>query len=211
MTWDNAVYISPGTAAKHNLTKTNFPWTGGEHGRAEVGVVELKFHDRKVRAPVWVLPGHPDNSVTIHLGFGRERAGRVAHTPNEPNAAGEPYRGFNAYELRTSDALWFAGGLTLAKTDKSYFLACIQGHFKTAQRDPISGLEMDRKPVRYGTLDRLQEGSRVREGSTRRRQRDAPDQRECARAETETRRQSRRTKSKPSTTATTNTRDTTPR
>jgi len=154
MTWDNAVYMSPDTASRHKLSKANFRWTGGEHGRAEVDVVELNYRGRKVVAPVWVLPGHPDNAVTVHLGHGRKRAGQmVASTPDEPNAAGEPIRGFNAYSLRTSDAQWFASGLTFAKTNKSYFLACVQGHFRTYQTDPITGLVMDRNPVRYGTLD----------------------------------------------------------
>ena len=153
MTWDNAVYMSPDTAAAHKLTGANFRWTGGEHGRAEVGIVELKFRDRKVMAPVWILPGHPNNSVTIHLGHGRTRAGRVTTTPNEPNAAGEPIRGFNAYTLRTSDAQWFARGATLANANKTYFLPCVQGHTTTYQIDPISGIKMDRNPVRHGTLD----------------------------------------------------------
>ena len=156
MTWDNAVYMSPDTAAKYS--KTIFLWTGGEHGRAEVGVVELKLRDRKVLAPVWALPGHPDSAVTVHLGHGRWRAGRIASTPTEPNAAGEPIRGFNAYALRPSSAPWFASGLTIAKTNKNYLLACEQGHFKTYQIDPITGIEMDRKPVRFGTLDDYKKG-----------------------------------------------------
>jgi Fe-S-cluster-containing dehydrogenase component len=152
MSWDNAVYVSPKTAADRKFGET-FRWTGGEHGRAQVPVVELRFRDRKVLAPVWVLPGHPDNAVTVHLGFGRTRAGKVAATPDEPNAAGEPVRGFNAYALRTSDAAWFAQGATIAPTNKTYYLACVQGNFRTYQTDPISGIKMDRKPVRHGTLD----------------------------------------------------------
>ena len=30
-----------------------------------------------MKAPVIVAPGHPDNSVTVYLGYGREFAGRV--------------------------------------------------------------------------------------------------------------------------------------
>ncbi|HEV3439775.1 MAG TPA: TAT-variant-translocated molybdopterin oxidoreductase, partial [Gemmata sp.] len=100
LTWDNAAFVSPATAAKLNV-KTSFRWTGGEHGRAEVSVVELTIKDRKVKAPVWILPGHADGAVTIHLGHGRTRAGKTASTPDEPNAEGRPVRGFNAYVLRT--------------------------------------------------------------------------------------------------------------
>ena len=51
---------------------------------------------RSVRAPAWILPGHPDDAVTVHLGYGRTRAGRVGTG-----------MGFDAYALRTSDAPWF--------------------------------------------------------------------------------------------------------
>jgi Fe-S-cluster-containing dehydrogenase component len=157
MTWDNAVYMSPDTAARHGLSKPNFRWTGGEHGRAEVPVIELKFRDRTVRAPVWILPGHPNNAVTVHLGFGRTRAGRVGqqgvvYRGEELNAAGEPTVGFNAYSLRPADVPWFGVGATLAKTNKTYFLACVQGQTLTYQIDPISGLKMDREPVRHGSV-----------------------------------------------------------
>ena len=36
------------------------------------------------------MPGHADDSVTLHLGYGRTRAGRVGQRA-----------GFNAYALRT--------------------------------------------------------------------------------------------------------------
>ncbi len=39
------------------------------------------------------------------------------------------------------------------RRSKTYFLACTQAHWAMAQTDPITGQEMDRKPVRYGTLD----------------------------------------------------------
>ena len=39
--------------------------------------VELKYQGRTIRAPVWVMPGHADESVTVFLGYGRTRSGRV--------------------------------------------------------------------------------------------------------------------------------------
>jgi len=52
-----------------------------------------------VNAPVIVAPGHPDNSVTVHLGYGREFAGRVGSGA-----------GFNAYLIRTADAPFYTTG-----------------------------------------------------------------------------------------------------
>ena len=53
MTWDNAVWISPTTSQQKNLN------TGD--------MAELKYQGRKVTGPVWIMPGHADNSVTVHL------------------------------------------------------------------------------------------------------------------------------------------------
>jgi molybdopterin-containing oxidoreductase family iron-sulfur binding subunit len=157
ISWDNAAFISPETARKLNVPKTNFRWTAGEHGRAEVSVIELDVGGKKVRAPVWVLPGHANGSITVYLGHGRDRAGRVAALSDylrteEKNPEGKPVHGFNAYPLRTSAAPWSAP-VKVTVTNKTYFLACTQGHWSMAQKDPISGKELDRKPVRRATLD----------------------------------------------------------
>ena len=153
MTWDNAAYVSPATAQKL-LALKEFRWTAGERGRTEVSVIELEYKGRKVKAPVWPLPGHPDGAVTVHLGCGRERVGRVGNVPSQPNADGKPVRGFNAFALRTLAAPWFDGGLKLTKTSADYILACVQGHWVTVGTpDPISGKPLDRNPVRWGTLE----------------------------------------------------------
>src|SRR5439155_606945 len=63
LTWDNVALVSPATAQRLAVKSED--------------VVELTYRKRTVRAPVWVMPGHPDESVTVHLGGGRTRAGRV--------------------------------------------------------------------------------------------------------------------------------------
>ncbi len=154
LTWDNAAFVSPKTAKDLNLKKW-FAWTAGERGRVEVSVVELEFRGRKVKAPIWALPGHPDNAVTVHLGSGREKAGRVGNVESEPNAEGKPVRGFNAFALRDSKSPWFAGGLKVTATPDEYYLACVQGNWSMVEKDPISGTPLDRRPARRGTLDQL--------------------------------------------------------
>jgi MoCo/4Fe-4S cofactor protein with predicted Tat translocation signal len=116
LTWDNAVMTSPATAAKLLATE-NPAFTGGEHGQIITDVVELKFKGRSVRGALFVVVGHPDDCVTVHLGYGRSRGGRVA--------AGA---GFNANAIRTSDALLFGAGLEIAKTGEKFSLACTQYH-----------------------------------------------------------------------------------
>ena len=103
ITWDNVALVSPHTAEQRGLQNED--------------LVNLQYQGRTVQAPVWIQPGHPDDSVTVHLGFGRTNAGRVGNGV-----------GFNAYALRTSDAPWFGSGLEIVKTGAKYSLATTQEH-----------------------------------------------------------------------------------
>ena len=110
LTWDNPALISPQLAAQHEL--------------ASGDVVELHLAGRMLRVPVWVMPGQAARSVTLHLGYGRRRAGRVGNG-----------QGFDAYVLRASSAAWNAGGLRLQKTGDRHDLAATQHHFNVEGRD----------------------------------------------------------------------------
>jgi molybdopterin-containing oxidoreductase family iron-sulfur binding subunit len=79
--------------------------------------VELSLGGRTVTAPVWILPGLPKDSVTVHLGYGRRRTGRVGSGA-----------GFNAYLLRSSEAGWAASGLSIRKLGGRRQLSCTQEH-----------------------------------------------------------------------------------
>jgi MoCo/4Fe-4S cofactor protein with predicted Tat translocation signal len=101
LTWDNAALVSPATAQRLGLAKGDY--------------VKLEFAGREAKAGVFLVPGHADNSVTLHLGYGRSRAGKVATGA-----------GFNANLLRTSGAPWIGQGLTIEKTCDTYDFACTQ-------------------------------------------------------------------------------------
>jgi len=117
LTWDNAAFLSPATAERL--------------GVASEQVVELSLEGRTVRAPVWILPGQADDSVTLHLGYGRRRTGRVGRDA-----------GFDAYRLRTTRGPWAATGLAVEPTDERLPLASTQDHHS------MEGREL----VRVGTL-----------------------------------------------------------
>ena len=76
LTWDNAIFASPGTA-DHLRAVGDPAFTGGEHGQMVSHVVELRFQGRAVRGPLFAVVGHPDECVTVHLGTGA----RVPATP----------------------------------------------------------------------------------------------------------------------------------
>ena len=103
LTWDNPIMIGPAMAER---LKLNFK-----------DVAELEFQGKKVKGAVWIQAGHPDNSITVFLGYGRTRAGRVGTGT-----------GFDVYPLRTSQAPWFADGAKLRPTGDTYQLASTQGY-----------------------------------------------------------------------------------
>jgi len=140
LSWDNAALVSGAT-----LTKL---------GLEEDDIVELTVNGRKVKAPVIVVPGHPDNSATVSLGYGREFAGRVGSG-----------QGFNAYLIRSTDAPFYTTG-TIAKVEGKWGLAVTKSHFQDHRGTRFgqpeghnnNSLEADeaineRGIIRYATLD----------------------------------------------------------
>ena len=103
LTWDNPIMIGPAMAER---LKLNFK-----------DVAELEFNGKKVKGAVWIQAGHPDNSITVFLGYGRTRAGRVGTGT-----------GLDVYPLRTSQVPWFANGAKLTATGETYNLASTQGY-----------------------------------------------------------------------------------
>ena len=133
LTWDNAAMISPRTAHQHDLTSGDY--------------VKLTLGERQIEAGVFIVPGHADNSVTLHLGYGRRLGGSVGTGP-----------GFNAYPLRTSAALSIASDLRIEKTGKSYYFVSTQQQYTIDTEghppaDEESGYAFNRDLIRVATLD----------------------------------------------------------
>lgn len=112
LTWDNAVLLSPATAKQLGVVNEQ--------------VVELEQIDRKIRGPVWILPGQADGCATVHLGYGRRAGGKVAKGA-----------GFDAYPLWTSiepGSPWTVFGVTIRPTADRVTLACTQTHSRMEGR-----------------------------------------------------------------------------
>src|SRR6202041_2547169 len=101
LTWDNAAMISPRTAQKLGLIDGDY--------------VKLELAGREVKAGIVLVPGHADNSITLHQGYGRRKAGAVGTGP-----------GFNANLIRSSEAPYIANGLRIEKTSDKYYFAVTQ-------------------------------------------------------------------------------------
>ena len=151
LTWDNVALVSATTAKKLGVSPQNYERS--KKGReAFVDTIKLTMRDQTIskNLPVWIMPGQPDDVITIHLGYGRTRAGRVGSgTTVEPDSK-LPQGGFNAYEIRYSDQAWNAVGASASKTGEQYELAATQAHF--LMRDPDFTNE-DRDLLRESTLE----------------------------------------------------------
>jgi len=149
LSWDNAAIMSINTMADLKLDESD--------------PVEVEFGGRKVVAPALAVPGHPDGTITMHLGFGRgAESGRVGQGV-----------GFDGYQIRTTDGALFLSGATAKKVPGTYDLCITKVHNiehrgKFAQQDlekPLSDKDgvyslagheaMERSIIRYATLEEV--------------------------------------------------------
>jgi MoCo/4Fe-4S cofactor protein with predicted Tat translocation signal len=132
LTWDNAAMVSPATAQRMGLEAGDY--------------VKLQLATRETKAGIVIVPGHAEDSITLHLGYGRRRAGNVGTGP-----------GFNANFIRTSAAPSIATGLKVEKTGDKYYFAVTQHQYIIDQQGhPVekeSVEEASRDLVRITTLD----------------------------------------------------------
>jgi molybdopterin-containing oxidoreductase family iron-sulfur binding subunit len=122
LTWDNAALVSPKTAESMGLTQKAVS-RGGEHGQILSNVIDISLSGSKVTAAAWIVPGQADGVVVLPLGYGRKKAG---YTGTD--------KGFDAYAVRNSGALWAATGGSITKTGANYPMACTQYHFNMEGR-----------------------------------------------------------------------------
>ena len=104
LSWDNAAIFSG--------------YTREQLKAEEDDIVEISAAGGIVKAPVIAAPGHPDNSVTLYLGYGREAAGRVGSG-----------MGFSAYRVQSSSNPFVATG-TVKKVDGKWGIAITKSHFQ---------------------------------------------------------------------------------
>jgi molybdopterin-containing oxidoreductase family iron-sulfur binding subunit len=115
--WGNAALVSPATAERLKI----------ENGK----VINVASNGVNVDAPAWIVPGHPNETVTLSFGFGR-KTGSVA-------ALAE---GYDAFRLR-SGAEWFATGAALAPRENSARVITTQHHQAMEGRAIIRHASLD--------------------------------------------------------------------
>ena len=112
LSWDNAVVVSDKTAKDLDVTDEDR--------------VEISVNGKTVWGSIWRVPGQPDGTLGLTLGYGRVRSGRAG------NGAG-----FDANPLRTLANPYSASGAKVKKLGEKFRLGAVQHHFAMEDRDPV--------------------------------------------------------------------------
>jgi molybdopterin-containing oxidoreductase family iron-sulfur binding subunit len=99
-TWENVVSVSPRLASQLKIDSGD--------------MLRIESDGRAVEGPAWVLPGQPERVVTLYLGYGRTRGGRIGTGI-----------GYDAYGMRSAAQPWNAVG-TVKPTGAHVKLATTQ-------------------------------------------------------------------------------------
>ena len=118
LTWDNAALLAPATAERLGVRNGD--------------LVDVTHEGRSLSVPAWIDPGHAQEAVTVTVGYGRTRAGRVGNGT-----------GFNAYVLRGSSAPYF-GAAEVRKGSGRYPLVSTQDHWTIEGRNIVRSETLER-------------------------------------------------------------------
>jgi molybdopterin-containing oxidoreductase family iron-sulfur binding subunit len=134
ITWENAALVSPATGRR----------LGVRNHLDDVSVITLQVGETAVRVPALLLPGHADEAITLHLGYGRRFDGSVA-------GDGRDAHGADVYPLRTTAAPWVVGAAEVRVLRGMAKLATTQHHPTVQESLDTKGRHL----VRVGTLEEL--------------------------------------------------------
>jgi molybdopterin-containing oxidoreductase family iron-sulfur binding subunit len=129
LTWDNGALLSPATAKR----------LGVETG----DTVVLRRANTTLRIPGLIVPGHADDTVSLHFGYGRSGSEDVAHGV-----------GTNVYPLWPGEGVFVASGVSIERAagSASHAFAITQTHWTMDGRDQARSEQLDsyRAGVRAG-------------------------------------------------------------
>ena len=128
ISWENVALLSINTAKKYGLKNSD--------------VVELKTKinkkEFKIDAPVWVLPGIPNDTILLEMGYGRKLKRDI-----DRNYIEEDVLGVNVLPMKTLDN-YFSNNITLSKTEKTHNIACTQDHHGL-DLEKLAGSEIEKR------------------------------------------------------------------
>jgi molybdopterin-containing oxidoreductase family iron-sulfur binding subunit len=111
LTWDNLALLAPGTAKDLGITDWHHA------SRLDVPAIRIEAGGQTIEIPVWVQVGHPEKTITLHLGSGHAIGGSIQRNV-----------GTNVNPLRTMADRWnrTTGDIKITKLDRTVEVACQQ-------------------------------------------------------------------------------------
>ncbi|MBE7158666.1 MAG: molybdopterin oxidoreductase, partial [Rhodospirillales bacterium] len=120
--WENVVLVSPAYARQQKL---------------EAGdIVVVEANGQSVFGPVWPNPGQNDDTIVLHLGYGRPHAGSVADNI-----------GYDAYPLRRMQTPWHVPSARFHRGEGHHAIPDTQQLDTQEGKDYIRLQEIGAKPV----------------------------------------------------------------
>lgn len=139
LAWDNAAIVAPETAKA----------TGARTGQ----IARIEIHGKSIELPVYEMPGHALDSVTLTLGYGRKHAGGIGGSVEQ----GVDPVGCDVNPIRHIGAMEIATGAKMSGTGGKKTLALTQDHH-AIDKIGLKGID-DRLGALYreGTLEEFKE------------------------------------------------------
>ena len=131
--WDNVAIMSPATAERYGLESV---YSKGQHF---VDVISLTVNNSTVELPIWIVPGHADDSIAVYLGYGRDIESKRPETVTGffdlddytdiygHGAVGTGI-GQNVAALRTPTTMRISAAGSVTKASSGYMIATTQDH-----------------------------------------------------------------------------------
>ncbi len=134
--WENVALVSPKTAVAIGYDDKRRDALVNEK---QTLIANVRYRGRTVRTPIWVVPGHADGTITMFMGYGRTRGGKIASPPADVEGMLGPdlasfhlsggTMGVDVTPFRFADAPNGGGGADIELTNEApYAVACTQEH-----------------------------------------------------------------------------------
>ena len=111
ISWENVALVSLQTAKDYNLSNSDLVKL----------TTDVDGKKSTIDAPVWILPGLPNNSVVLEMGYGRIIEREVDRTYID-----EGVLGYNALSIKNPNSYYTS--IKLIKTGDKHPVACVQDH-----------------------------------------------------------------------------------
>ena len=107
------------------------------HNVENSDIVRIGYNNKTIEITVWILPGIPDETVILELGYGR-----VINRESDRNYIDKEVLGVNVLPLKNIKE-HYSIGVEFSKTNRKQIVACTQDHhgldFEKLASDEVEG------------------------------------------------------------------------